>query len=473
MLSPLIRRPGRSADPRSKERGITMALVAVALVTIISVAALSIDIGTLYQAKAEAQRAADAAALTAARLISISGLTGVTSASWGPICGGAASTATQAAISMAQQNLIGGVAAPTASISVGYGAGSSGGSNADCSGLGATFAVNPVVTVSVQRTNLPVYFARIFSLFGSRYSGSSVSATATAEAFNPSGSAPVIPVYPRCVKPWVVPNLDPGNVPNSFIDPVAGTMTRTGVSPAGPVGETFNLKVDCGASGGKCILANAPIATAGPPLTLNYVPGQVSNASVALAANSTIAACSSVTTNDYAEAVAGCDQSTIYHCGTALANNVDLTEDPAPPGNDSVNSAQCLINATLSGLGNGQDYLASGGAPPPYTYPFQILAGDNSALLSATLASGSQITSSPSIVSLPIYDNTATALTPASTGTIAVSVIGFLQVFINSVDSVTGNINVTVMNVSGCGNAATKPAVVGTSPVPVRLITPP
>ena len=53
-----------------------MALVTVALVTIIALAALSIDIGTLYQAKAEAQRAADAAALTAARMISISGITG-------------------------------------------------------------------------------------------------------------------------------------------------------------------------------------------------------------------------------------------------------------------------------------------------------------------------------------------------------------------------------------------------------------
>ena len=46
-----------------------MALVAMTMVAIISLAALSIDIGTLYEAKAEAQRAADAAALTAARMI--------------------------------------------------------------------------------------------------------------------------------------------------------------------------------------------------------------------------------------------------------------------------------------------------------------------------------------------------------------------------------------------------------------------
>src|SRR5580700_9228893 len=89
MLLPLIRRPERNAKPRSKERGFTMALVAMAMVTIISMAALSIDIGTLYEAKAEAQRAADAAALTAARVVSISGITGDTSgASWASICGG-------------------------------------------------------------------------------------------------------------------------------------------------------------------------------------------------------------------------------------------------------------------------------------------------------------------------------------------------------------------------------------------------
>jgi hypothetical protein len=53
-----------------------------------------------------------------------------------------------------------------------------------------------------------------------------------------------------------------------------------------------------------------------------------------------------------------------------------------------------------------------------------------------------------------------------------VTIIGFLQVFINSVDTL-GNINVTVMNVSGCSNAATAQPVNGSSPVPVRLITPP
>jgi Flp pilus assembly protein TadG len=485
MLLPLIRRPERNAKPRSKERGFTMALVAMAMVTIISMAALSIDIGTLYEAKAEAQRAADAAALTAARVVSISGATGSNGTGWAQICGGAASTATQAAISMAQQNLIGGVAAASGSVSVQYGAGSAGATNANCSGI-ANFAVNPVVTVSVQRTNLPVFFARIFSLFGSRYSGTTVSATATAEAFNPSGSSPMVPVNPRCVKPWFVPNKDPEHGSVTFVDATSGQLTTQGVSTTGVIGETFNLSPDCMINRrGRCHLINpgtnpGPTATdATPPTagTLQYVPGEVPAASVAIAANPSITACSQIQNADYWNAVAGCDQTTVYACGQSFANTVNLANNPGLPDNDSANAVQCLINESATGLGNGQDYLAPGPSTGPYTYPFQTLSGGNSALISTGVAGGSQITNTPSIVSLPIYDSAARpAINPI--GTTTVTVVGFLQVFINSADNTTspttgGNINVTVMNVSGCGNSATGTAVNGTSPVPIRLITPP
>jgi hypothetical protein len=57
---------------------------------------------------------------------------------------------------------------------------------------------------------------------------------------------------------------------------------------------------------------------------------------------------------------------------------------------------------------------------------------------------------------------------------IPVTIVGFLQVFINSVDQY-GNVDVTVLNVAGCGNGTelTSTAVTGSSPVPIRLITPP
>ena len=481
MLSPLIRRPGRNAEPRSRERGVTMALVALSMAVIICMAALSIDIGTLYQAKAEAQRAADAAALTAARFISISGVTGTTQPSWAQICGGAVNPATLAATSMAQaqQNWIGGVAATT--VNVLYGEGTSAPTSTDCSTV-TNFDVNPTVTVSVKRTNLPVFFARIFSLFGGNYAGSTVSATATAEAYNPSGAIPLAPVNPRCVKPWFVPNLDPEHTGFSFVAPTTGQIQKPGISTTGVIGETFTLIADCGPSGrrrGRCVLQDTPSPVAngyGGANSLDYLPGQVLNPAIAIAANSTISACSDVNNNDFTKAVAGCDQSTVYACGDSLTTNaVDLTEDPGPPRNDSVNGVQCLINESANGLNNGQDYLAPAG-PAPYTYPFQIQAGANSALVSAGIASPSQVTSSPSIVSLPIYDsNAVTTFTPPTT---QVTVVGFLQVFINSAtgNATTGTINVTVMNVAGCGNSyggPPPPVALGTSPVPVRLITPP
>lgn len=477
MLPPLICRPGRDAALDASQRGFTMAFVAITMVAILSMAALSIDIGTLYEAKAEAQRAADAGALAAAQVISTSGITGdptngPTDGSWSAACG-ASGLATLAATNVASQNLIGGNAAST--VKVYYGTSSGVGTITDCTTVGAAFAVNPVVEVYVQQAKLPTFFARIFSLIpGGTFSNSGVSATAAAEAFNPSSSSPMVPVQPRCVKPWMVPNQDPGHGSAAFVDASAGSIQKPGLSASGVVGETFNLIADCSPlHRRRCHLnPGQPVAT--PPITLQYVPAQTSNASGAIAANTSISGCSQpVEDTNYWNAVAGCDQATVYACGTPLANTVDLTSDnPGLPGNDSVNATQCLINATdASPSGtttNGQDYLDPGAGP--YTYPFVIREGSNSALIAASVASGSQITSSPSVVSLPIYDN-STTLTALSTT--PVTVIGFLQVFINSVDSGTGNINVTVMNVAGCGNSATKPAVAGTSPVPVRLITPP
>src|SRR6202167_3418677 len=96
MRSPLIQRRRGNTFPRSRERGVTMALVAASIAVVIAMAALSIDVGTLYEASAEAQRSADAAALAAARVLSASGLTGDpgnTSGNWSTICTMATQTA--------------------------------------------------------------------------------------------------------------------------------------------------------------------------------------------------------------------------------------------------------------------------------------------------------------------------------------------------------------------------------------------
>src|SRR5438270_11485731 len=52
----------------SKERGSTLLLAAFALVILLGMGALAIDVATLYVARTEAQRAADAAALAGAKV---------------------------------------------------------------------------------------------------------------------------------------------------------------------------------------------------------------------------------------------------------------------------------------------------------------------------------------------------------------------------------------------------------------------
>jgi hypothetical protein len=152
----------------------------------------------------------------------------------------------------------------------------------------------------------------------------------------------------------------------------------------------------------------------------------------------------------FQEAVGGCDQRTQYACGISGGARADLTINP---GSDTGEAARCLINNA------GPDQLDM------THFPYQIQAGSANPVIRSGV-----VTSSASIVTVPVYDGA----TLASTNNPAVTIVGFLQVFINKANS-DGSLNVTVLNVAGCSNTATKPPIPasGTSPVPIRLITPP
>ncbi len=92
-----------------RERGIVIVLVAVVMLFVVgAMAALSIDVVTLYTARSEAQLAADAAALAGARVLANSGATsdrtGTLLTSVETIPGPASVVATQ----VAEQNQVGG-----------------------------------------------------------------------------------------------------------------------------------------------------------------------------------------------------------------------------------------------------------------------------------------------------------------------------------------------------------------------------
>jgi Flp pilus assembly protein TadG len=507
MKPPAIRRIFFRHGVRRSERGVTMVLVALAMVAIIAMAALSIDVITLYLAKEEAQRSADAAALAAARVISISGITGDpnnASGSWLPICGGSSSAATMAAQAALQQNAVAGaVVVPnpqTPAVTYSAGNGSAVSSNVDCTQLTSTaFGVNPMVTVFVQQTALPTFFSRIWGR-----TAPSVSATATAEAFNPSNSGNVgnlisgaiTPVQPRCVKPWIVPNLDPMNPTSctnatcaAFVNLGSGQIIHEGISTGGGnangvIGETFWLSPDCVHNSSPCGLRkNPPEVNYYPnnnfyqhPPSLEYLPGETLYASTAVP-STTAPNCSAKSGSLYEQAIEGCDQATVYQCGVQNGNKVDLSENPGKATNDTMNGVQCLIHqpdAANTTSSSGQDYLAGTSFAAPTPYPFQILTGSGNPLatMASPLPSGTPVTSSNSIVSLPIYDQTAGTGQIRNNGKTDITIVGFLQVFINAADQ-SGNVSVTVLNVTGCGNGSPlNSAVTGSSPVPVRLITP-
>jgi hypothetical protein len=425
-----------------------MILVAVSMVAIIAMAALSIDIVTLYLDREETQRGADAAALAAARVISLSGITGTATTAtdttqWQAVCG-TTGTATQVAQEVGAQNAVGGTAGTvTVSYSV---AGSTAGSS-DCSGLAQAFAINPTVIVQVTRTGLPTLFSRIWSR-----NPNTVSATAAAEVFNPSDSGTVasggqeIPVVPRCVKPLIIPDEDPVNTGKRFVARRSGRIGTPGISPGGVIGETFNLVNDC--TGPSCPTQNPP-GTIPSPQGVYYVAADITTPAVAVP---------SCATDDFQNAVAGCDESTVYQCGTLNGAKANLSTNP---GADVSAAVECLTNYPT-----GQDQLITS------SYPYQIQAG------SANLIAPTNqiITSSNSIMTIPIYNDWLGAGSPqpfpAGNNFPQITIVGFLQVFVNQVVDNNGTLNVTVLNVAGCGdNASTTTSAPGSSPVPIRLIT--
>jgi len=279
----------------------------------------------------------------------------------------------------------------------------------------------------------------------------------------------MIPVQPRCVKPLIVPNVDPTSGSGSpFVVKATGAISNpgvSGVSPNGVIGESFTLTADCLHGAPNCENTNMlsyPNAPTSAGSVIQYLPALVQGTPVA------VPSCVDHS-RVFQEAIAGCDQSTPYTCGVPAGSGttqVDLTENPINPhseSGDTGTAVQCLTHATAEGPANGQDQIDTS------TFPFLIQAGSNNPLVKDSLVgNGDSITASNSIVTIPIYDGT-----PLGAGNQPhVTIVGFLQIFIQYLNT-QGHPYVTVLNVAGCGDAASGAALNGTSPVPIRLITPP
>jgi hypothetical protein len=165
-----------------------------------------------------------------------------------------------------------------------------------------------------------------------------------------------------------------------------------------------------------------------------------------------------------------CYNPTPISCGTTVTapavNQLLLDDTVFPDGHfgPAQTGVECLIHQRP---GNGQDTLV-----PPLSYPLPIQVGGNHPLAGTVLSTGDYVTTSDSLVTIPVYDETVAPDRPTSaTG---VNVIGFLQVFIQDAFQgggwKAGQVDVIVVNVSGCGNSASGTPVSSGSAVPVRLI---
>jgi len=426
---------------RRGERGQTIVLVAISILSLLAMAALAIDVVTLYVARSEVQRAADAAAVAGAKAMADSGITSLPPS--GPNLSAAKTLANTMATAAINAVVL---ASPTINPVAG---------NAPTwvnsplvitykDPTGNNLVNNPQITVTLQQTNLPTFFARIW---GSK--SSTVTASATAEAYNPANmqqlAGSFTPIAPRCVKPWLVANYDPISGTPFITDTTNGT-----VETPTPIGEPFiSLVPDCNsASSSTCSMINNPPQSEGAN-RVDFLPALVTPNP-----GNFLPACAGAT--DYERSIEGCDENSYQYlnCGGTGAPNAqwDTTVNPLY---NNVNNAgvECLI-------GNGnEDTLAY----PPYpTGPFQITAGSGP-------VTGQLVGTSRSIVTIPIIDSRNPI--PAST----VTVVGFLQAFITGVGGVGGNhVHVQILNVAGCGTTPNGAVPVvggnGTSPVPVRLI---
>ena len=436
----MMPKTNRHSDWEKRQQGVTLLLVAIIMFVVLAMAALAIDVSTLYVAHSEAQRAADAAAIAAARAFVFAGAT--SDVATGTLQSAAVTLANQQIAAALQANKIAGQAAQLAPA-----AAPATNPNFDY----ATKPRNPQITVKVQQTGLPTFFARIW-----RSGIISVSATATAEAFNPSGSSANPPVSAKCVKPFIVPNQDPDPAHAActagpcFIDPTTNDIKNPGAySAGGVVGEQITFDEACD-SGFPC----TPTATG--PNNLEFVP-----AILTTPASMPCPSCGGGGA-DFENNIACCNP-TGMACNSATQvalGGTAPTADATNHKNEVKNGLRCLIHRQP---GSGQDVLDTSSLPGFTGLPYHVQAGSNNALI-PKINSGDVVMTSDSIITLLIYDG-------ASITSPAVNIIGYMQVFVQQ-ENGPGSFNGVILNIAGCGNTAgTNPIVGGgISPIPVRLI---
>ncbi len=440
---------GRSTGERSSERGVSILIVSVAMIFVLGMAGLGVDLASLYVGRSQAQRAADAAALAGAQALVTQGCTSDTGSTISTAC---QAIARQRAEAVGSNNTVAGV-------------------NPTINDSDVTFPSistnDPQIQVVVARDTahsnpMPTFFVKIFGI-----TSANVSATAKAEAFNPSGSS--ANVGAQCLKPWLLPNCDQARATSSgnpncsaggssyydyFINPTTGDIQNPGIAPTGVQGEQIIIKPG-DPSGGVAapskfwpvFLPAGSVATDCPSCASGSGGGGTASGAL------------------YRQNIECCNHNTIV-CGT---NTIQpITGNMVGPTEQGVN---CLIHQSgTKSNPTGMDTF------DPTSWTITAGSGNPYGLTGP-------ITTSDSIVTIPVYDGSDLCPGNSCPSSVTVTIIGFIQLFVEYEDgSNNGNVYAYVMNVSSCANGVGSGSGGGTggtggtistggsSPIPVRLI---
>lgn len=436
---------------RHDDRGVSILMIAVSMIFVLGIAGLGIDLASLYVARSQAQRAADAGALAAAQRLA----SNCTSTAGGSISPDCQANAISQAEAIGNQNLIAGVSPNI------------GGVSSDVTFL-STSSNDPQVQVIAARDTahgnpMPTFFVKIFGI-----NTADVSAKAVAEAYNPTGS--YVPTNAKCLKPWLMPNCDwsqpytgagPQNA--ACVDPAGVQHPQFTMAPPGTTTLTQDLS--------KPVLDES--VTQGEMLTVKSSDPSLASAPsqfypVYLPIDSTTRSCPSCALTpggggaasgaQYSENIACCNLTPIA-CGTQQIQ--PITGNMVGP---TGNGIDCLIHQQGN---SGQDTMdpstlvITGGWNNPYK-----------------LANVPNITSSDSIVTVPLYDGHTLCPGNSCPSQVSITVLGYLQLFI--IGETNGTVRAYVMNVIGCpdsassssnGGGTTPISGSGGSPIAVRLIS--
>jgi hypothetical protein len=395
----------RAKKQRHVERGSTLYLVALSLVILLGMGALAIDLASLYVARNESQRAADSAALAGAKVFVESGC--VTSGD----CTSQEGTATDRANQVASQILVGGQPVTVQSISFNEA------SN------------NPQITVQVQSANLSIYFAGAIGVT----TAPTVGASATAEAYNPSGTAGGPTFCTGCLRPWLIPNCNPAITPGPACGGTQAFLLNPGtnygvanpgcVSSGGVVGETLQIAIETDSTHFAAVDNGDSLA-------------------------------------NYQQSITTCNTGQLT-CGTSVHTLPGTKSAFTTPGVDTL----LHIGPGIVGLNQGQDWIDTAVCPP------QIHAGARNPLVNqGVIGQDAVVATSDSIVTAYIYD-WSLPLTPATSQPELIT--GFAQIFVTQVDA-NGDVWGVILGLAGCGNSGGgcggSGSIKGPTMLPVRLI---